>query len=64
MRLVIQSQEHGMFIAPMGDGNVEWVTSLDLAGLIPDLEMAMEIVADHCDLEDRAKVIDLDSIES
>lgn len=63
MRLVIQSLEHGMFIAPTGDGNVEWVTSLELAGVLPDLEMAMDIVTDHCDLEDRAKVIDLDSIE-
>ena len=64
MRLVIQSQEHGMFIAPMGDGSVEWVTSLELAGVIPDLEMALQMVEDHCDLEDRAKVLDLDAIEA
>ena len=65
MRLLIQSQSTGRFLAPsLDDGQPEWVASLKDAGggVVFDLEAAHQLMQDWCDLEDRPQLIDLDRL--
>ncbi|MFT3717224.1 hypothetical protein [Pseudorhodoferax sp.] len=65
MRLLVQSQATGRFLAPsLEDGTPEWVCSLREAGggVVQDLEAAHQLMADWCDLEDAAQVVDLDRL--
>ena len=65
MRLLIQSQSTGRFLAPsLDDGQPEWVSSLKEAGggVVFDLEAAHQLMQDWCDLEDNPQLIDLDRL--
>ena len=65
MRLLIQSQSSGRFLAPsLDDGQPEWVSSLKEAGggVVFDLEAAHQLMQDWCDLEDNPQLIDLDRL--
>lgn len=65
MRLLIQSQSTGRFLAPsLEDGQPEWVSSLKEAGggVVFDLEAAHQLMQDWCDLEDLPQLIDLDRL--
>ena len=65
MRLLIQSQSTGRFLAPsLEDGQPEWVSSLKEAGggVVFDLEAAHQLMQDWCDLEDNPQLIDLDRL--
>ena len=65
MRLLIQSQSTGRFLAPsLDDGQPEWVASLREAGggVVPDVESAHQLVQDWCEPEDRPQLIDLDRL--
>lgn len=65
MRLLIQSQSTGRFLAPsLDDGQPEWVSSLKEAGggVVFDLEAAHQLMQDWCDLEDLPQLIDLDRL--
>ena len=65
MRLLIQSQSTGRFLAPsLDDGQPEWVASLKEAGggVVFDLEAAHQLMQDWCDLEDLPQLIDLDRL--
>ena len=65
MRLLIQSQSTGRFLAPsLDDGQPEWVSSLKEAGggVVFDLEAAHQLMQDWCDLEDYPQLIDLDRL--
>lgn len=65
MRLLIQSQSTGRFLAPsIEDGQPEWVSSLKEAGggVVFDIEVAHQLMQDWCDLEDIPQIIDLDRL--
>lgn len=65
MRLIVQSLATGRFLCPsLEDGSPEWVASLREAGggVVPDPEMAVQLVVDNTDPEDRAVVVDLDRL--
>lgn len=65
MRLLIQSAVTGRFLAPSPDGgSPEWVVSLKEAGggVVFDMETAVDLIAEHADLEDRPQVVDLDRL--
>lgn len=65
MRLLIQSASTGRFLCPSLDGGEPvWVPSLREAGggVMGDVEEAHQLVADHCDFEDRPVLIDLDRL--
>ena len=65
MRLLIQSQSTGRFLAPsLTDGQPEWVSSLKEAGggVLSDLESAHQLMQDWCDFEDLPQLIDLDRL--
>lgn len=65
MRLLIQSQSTGRFLAPsIEDGQPEWVSSLKEAGggVVFDIEAAHQLMQDWCDLEDIPQIIDLDRL--
>ena len=65
MRLLIQSQSTGRFLAPsLEDGQPEWVSSLKEAGggVVFDLEAAHQLMQDWCDLEDHPQLIELDRL--
>ena len=65
MRLLIQSQTSGKFLAPnLDDGQPEWVASLKDAGggVVFDLESAHQLVQDCCEPDDHPQLIDLDRL--
>ena len=65
MRLLIQSQSTGRFLAPsLEDGQPEWVASLKESGggVVFDLESAHQLVQDWCEPEDKPQLIDLDRL--
>ena len=65
MRLLVQSLETGRFLVPsMQGGEPEWVASLKEAGggVMDDPERAMQLIEDHCDLDERPSIVDLDRL--
>ena len=65
MRLLIQSQTSGKFLAPnLDDGQPEWVASLKEAGggVVFDVESAHQLVEDWCESDDFPQLIDLDRL--
>lgn len=65
MRLLIQSQSTGLFLAPsLEDGQPGWVASLKEAGggVVFDVESAHQLVQDWCDPEDMPQLVDLDRL--
>lgn len=65
MRLIVQSQITGRFLAPsLTGGEPVWVRSLREAGggVLRDPEMIAQLIADNTDSDDRAIVIDLDRL--
>lgn len=61
-RFIIQSQASGMFLAPnVNDGQPEWVVSLrdGLSGAVDDVERAIQLVEDWCDMDDLPQIITL-----
>ncbi|MBT9443441.1 MAG: hypothetical protein IV087_16325 [Acidovorax sp.] len=65
MRLLIQSQSTGRFLAPsLDDGQPGWVSSLKEAGggVVFDVESAHQLVQDWCEPEDLPQLIDLDRL--
>lgn len=65
MRLLIQSQSTGRFLAPsLDDGQPGWVTNLKESGggVVFDLESAHQLVHDWCEPEDKPQLIDLDRL--
>ena len=64
-RYVIQSATSGRFLAAdMEGGEPCWVQLLQQAGggVTDDPERVAQLLADHCDPEDFAQVIDLDRL--
>lgn len=63
-RYLIQSTRTGRFMVPDEDNQPTWVTSLKEAGVgvLDDPETCFQIIADHCDFDDCAQVIDLDRL--
>lgn len=62
-RYVIQSGTTGQFLAPsFEDGMPEWVMLLNEAGVVDDLEMVQQLVADHTEPFHRPLVLDLDDL--
>lgn len=64
-RLLVQSRETGRFLCPSPTGGEpEWVSSLREAGggVVADLDQAHQLVHDHCDMDDKPQVIDLDRL--
>lgn len=60
MSFVIQSAYTGAFLAPdPEDGQPRWVLSLRDACPVPDMETAVEMIADHVDHFHKAQIIDL-----
>ena len=65
MRLLIQSQSTGRFLAPsLVDGQPGWVASLKEAGggVVRDVESAHQLVQDWCEPEDLPQLVDLDRL--
>lgn len=65
MRLLIQSQSTGRFLAPsLQDGQPGWVASLKEAGggVVRDVESAHQLVQDWCEPEDLPQLVDLDRL--
>ena len=65
MRLLIQSQSTGRFLAPsLEDGQPGWVASLKEAGggVVRDVESAHQLVQDWCEPEDLPQLVDLDRL--
>lgn len=65
MRLLVQSQATGRFLAPsLSDGQPEWVASLREAGggVVFDVDAAHQLVLDCCEPEDRPVLVDLDRL--
>lgn len=65
MRLLIQSLATRRFLAPSPeDGQPCWVDSLRAAGagVVDDMERALQLIEDHCDFDDEPCVIDLDRL--
>ena len=65
MRLLIQSQSTGRFLAPsLEDGQAGWVSSLKEAGggVVGDVESAHQLVEDWCEPEDLPQLVDLDRL--
>ena len=65
MRLLIQSQSTGRFLAPsLEDGQPGWVASLKEAGggVVRDVESARQLVQDWCEPEDLPQLVDLDRL--
>lgn len=57
---LVQSQASGAFLVPGPLGLPVWESRLsECGGGVCDLEMALQLVEDHCDLEDRAVLVDL-----
>lgn len=63
-RYLIQSTRTGRFMVPDEDNQPTWVTSLKEAGggVLDDPETCFQIIADQCDFDDCAQVIDLDRL--
>lgn len=63
-RFIIQSMDTGRFLAPTEDGGVDWFRSLRDAdaGVITDKDQIGQLLADHCDFDTQAIVIDLDRL--
>lgn len=67
MRLLVQSLATGRFLCPsLEDGQPSWVASLREAGggVVFDVEAAVQLLADCCDSEDMAVLVDLDRLGS
>jgi len=65
VRLIIQSQLTGRFLAPSMDGGEPvWVRSLREAGggVSADMDSCAQLMIDNTDSDDRAVVIDLDRL--
>lgn len=65
MRLLIQSQSTGRFLAPsLEDGQPGWVHSLKEAGggVVFDIESAHQLVQDWCEPDDAPQLVDLDRL--
>ena len=65
MRLIVQSQSTGRFLAPGPcDGQPTWVRSLAEAsgGVVFEPERAVQLVQDWADLDDEPVIIDLDAL--
>lgn len=65
MRLIVQSVITGRFLCPSLDGGEPvWVRSLREAGggVVTDLDMAVQLIIDNTDSDDRAVLIDLDRL--
>lgn len=67
-RYIIQSMATGRFLGPGTAGDqcdtVEWFRSLRDAsgGVTDDMERVEQLIADHCDWEVQAVVVDLDRL--
>ena len=62
-RYIVQSVSRRQFLAPdLIDGTPVWVDSLRDAGggVVPDMEMAIQLIEDNTDFEDQPVIIDLD----
>jgi hypothetical protein len=65
MRLVVQSKATGFVLIPsMDGGEPEWTNDLKRigAGVVPDMEHAVQLVEDHTDFEHVPQIVDLDRI--
>lgn len=65
MRLLIQSQTTGRFLAPsLEDGQPIWFVSLKHSGggVVFDVETAHQLVRDWCEPDDLPQLIDLDRL--
>jgi hypothetical protein len=62
-RYVVQSSFTGAFLAPgLDDGQPGWVMLLRDACSVPDVETAVEMIADHVDAFHNAQIVDLEEI--
>lgn len=64
-RWLIQSRETGRFLVPdLEDGTPGWVDGLREAGggVVADLESAIQLMQDNCDMDDMPVLVDLDRL--
>lgn len=64
-RWLIQSLETGAFLVPdLEDGSPGWVSGLREAGggVVAELEEAIQLMQDNCDMDDMPVLIDLDRL--
>lgn len=63
-RLIVQSLATGCFLVPGSQTEVMWARALSEAGggIVPDPDLAAQLMRDHCDLDDEAVIVDLDAI--
>ena len=65
MRLVVQSKATGFVLIPSPEGDApEWTNDLKRigAGVVRDMEHAVQLVEDHTDFEHVPQIVDLDRI--
>lgn len=65
MRYLVQSKSTGRFLVPSADdGQPQWSFDLKKAGVgvVPELERAVQLVEDWCDVDDLPQIIDLDRL--
>lgn len=62
--LIVQSLATGCFLVPGCHTEVTWERALSESGggIVPDMELAEQLMRDHCDLDDEAVIVDLDSV--
>lgn len=63
-RLIVQSLATGCFLVPGGHTEVAWERALSEVGggIVSDIELAEQLLRDHCDLDDEAVIVDLDVV--
>jgi hypothetical protein len=63
-RLIVQSLATGCFLVPGAHTEVTWERALSDAGggIVPDMQFAVQLLRDHCDLDDEAVIVDLDAV--
>lgn len=65
MRLLVQSKSTGRFLVPSQDGGEpEWTHDLRRAGagVVPDVEHAVQLVQDWTDVDDLPQIVDLERL--
>jgi hypothetical protein len=64
-RYIVQSKSTGRLLVPSSDdGQPEWTLDLKKAGVgvVPEIDRAVQLVEDWCDVDDLPQIIDLDRL--
>ena len=66
MRLLVQSCDTGRFLVPDLEGGAEWVPSLRDAGagVLDDVEHALQVAQEWAELGERVQLVDLDRLDT